>query len=319
VTELGPVLVTGATGFVGRVVCAALVREGATVRGLTRSDTVALPVGVQRVHASDLLDRGAMAAAVSGVRAVIHLAGRAHVMRETAADPDAEYRRVNIEGTRAVLDAARAAGVQRFVLASSVKAVAESSESPLTERMPAAPRDAYGTSKLAAEGLVLGAPATVGATVLRFPLVYGAGVRGNMLRLLRLVDRGVPLPFGAVRNRRSLLFTGNLAAACIAVLQSPATAGETLFVSDGRDLSTPELVRLIAAALGRPARLWSIPPAAFRAAARIAGAGELDRLLGSLAVDSTRLAMLAGFHAPYTVEAGLRETAAWYRSAGVAA
>jgi nucleoside-diphosphate-sugar epimerase len=318
------VLVTGATGFVGRYLSAELAARGWQVRGLVRGGS--LPAGVQAAPAADLLDHEALRRAVRGADAVVHLAARVHVMRESAADPLAEFRRTNVEGTRVLAAEAAAAGVRSFVLASSVKAMGEATEACWTEATPPCPADPYGVSKLEAEVALreVAAAAGMGHVVLRLPLVYGPGVKGNVLRLLRLVNRGVPLPLGGVRNRRSLAYVGNVAAAVHAVLQAPAAGGETFLVSDRHDLSTPELVRLIAKALGRPARLLPVPEGLFRAAGR---AGDLlarvapcpltsaavDRLLGSLCVDPSRLAASTGWSPPYTPEQGLREVAAWFR------
>ena len=320
------VLVTGASGFLGRPVTRALLEGGARVRGLARPDSAPLEPGVERASAEGVHDREGLRRALEGVGAVVHLAARVHVMRDAAADPLAEFRRVNVEGTRAVLEEAIRAGARRFLFASSVKALGEGGDAVLTDATPPAPVDPYGVSKLEAEGVVreLADAAGVHAPILRFPLVYGPGVRANFLRLLQLVDRGVPLPFGRVRNRRSALYAGNAAAAVAAALEAPAVARETFLVSDGDDHSTPELVRRIARALGRPARLLPIPPALFAGAGHAGDllsrvlpvpvtSAALHRLLGSLAVDPSRVFRLAGFAPPFTVEAGLAATAAWYR------
>jgi nucleoside-diphosphate-sugar epimerase len=323
------VLVTGASGFIGGHLLADLARTHA-VRGLYRTPPAAAAPATRIVLAPALTDRGALRQAVAGAAAVVHLAARVHVMRETAADPLAAFRAVNVEGTRALLEEAIAAGVESFVLVSSVKAVGEASgAAPLDEHTPPAPADPYGISKLEAERLVAERAGAAGlhAPVLRLPLVYGPGVGGNMAALLRLVDRGLPLPFGAIRNRRSLAYVGNVTAAIAAALAMPRPAAGAYFVSDGEDPSTPELIRGIGRALGRPARLLPVPPALLRLAGR---AGDLlrprfsavpidsamvDRLLGDLVVDTSRLRREAGFEPPFTLEEGLARTAAWYRAA----
>lgn len=320
------VLITGASGFLGGHVSRRLMASGWKVRGLVRPGREPAP-GVEPVTAADLGDAAAAARAVAGVEAVVHLAARVHVMRDTAADPLAEFRRVNVEGTRVLLDAAIAAGVRSFVLASSAKAMGEWTDAPWTEETEPRPADPYGVSKLEAERLVLERAAGTGtaATVLRLPLIYGPGVRANVLRLFDLVWRGMPLPFRGIDNRRTLLFSGNAAAAVEAVLGSPAAAGETFFVSDGRSVSTPMLVRMIAAALGKPARLVPLPLGLLRVSAKLGDvlaraipfpltSAAVARLTGSLEVDSSRLTRLTGFRPPYTMEQGLAETAAWYRS-----
>lgn len=316
------VLVTGATGFLGGHVCRALVGHGVRVRGLTRGTGAALPDQVEPYRATGLDDRRALADALAGVDGVIHLAARVHQGPATGGDDGPTgFRAVNVEGTRTLLDLAVAAGVQSFVLASSTKAVGEGGDAPYTEETPPAPADGYGRSKLEAEQLLRAS--RLHAPVLRLPLVYGPGMKANALRLFDAVARGTPLPLGAVQNRRSFLFSGNLTAAVLSVLQHES-GSDTFFVSDGEDLSTAELARRIGRALDRPARLLPVPPAALRVAGR---AGDLlarvtrwpltsaavDRLVGSLAVDSAKLSRATGFRPPYGVDDGLRITAQWYR------
>lgn len=306
-------LVTGSTGFIGRPVCRALLEAGASVRGASREGGSHPVVGVERVQVAKPLDRQAVRDAVTGADAIVHLAARVHVMRERAADPLAEFRRANVESTELLAEEAGAAGVRQLVLASTVKAVGEGNSAAWTEDAPPAPSDPYGRSKLEAEQAVRGVAQRrgIGTVALRFPLVYGPGVKGNMLRLFALVDRGVPLPFGSVANRRSLLYVGNLVAAVLSVLVKPLEGAETFFVSDGRDLSLPTLIGMIGDALGKPARLFPVPP---RLLKWVLPAAEAERLIGSLTVDGSRLSRLAGYHAPYSVEEGLRATADWYRS-----
>lgn len=321
------VLVTGASGFLGRPVTRALLERGARVRGLARPRSAPLEPGVEPAPVEGLDDREGLRRALGGVGAVVHLAARVHVMRDTAADPLAEFRRVNVEGTRAVLEEAIRAGARRFVYASSVKALGEGGDAVLADDTPPAPADPYGVSKLEAERVVreLADAAGVHAAILRFPLVYGPGVGANFLKLIQTIDRGLPLPFGLVRNRRSMVYVGNAAAALAAALESPLAAGETFLVSDGDDISTPELVRRIARALRRPARLIPIPPALFAAGGRVGDllvravpfpltSAAVHRLLGSLAVDASRFRALTGFTPPFTMDEGLAATAAWYRS-----
>jgi len=257
--------------------------------------------------------------------AVIHLAGRAHVMKEAAADSLAAYREANVTLARRAVEAAARAGCRTFVLASSVKAVGDHSTEPWTEATPPQPTDPYGQSKLEAEHAVTEAGLGLGlrTVILRLPLIYGPGMRANMLRLFQAVDRGFPLPLGRIANRRSLLFVGNAAAAMECAILSQGSG--CYFVSDGRDLSTPELVRAVATALGRPARLLPVPATLFRAAGMAGDAlarflpcpvtsKVVDRLLGSLQVDITRARREIGYTPAYTIEAGMRETAAWFRT-----
>jgi nucleoside-diphosphate-sugar epimerase len=296
------------------------------VRGLVRSGRAAdLPAGVHPALSRGLDDHAALEAAVAGVDAVVHLAARVHVMDETAADPAAEFHRVNVEGTRTLLEHAISAGVGRFVFASSVKAMGESGGAALDEETPPSPVDPYGMSKLEAERLVAGAADRIHVTSLRFPLLYGPGMKGNMLRLFQLVDRGIPIPLASVRNRRSILYLGNAGSAIESVLGSNHPSGEVFLCADPVDVSTPQLIRAIGVALGRPARLLPFPMGVLRAAAR---AGDLvgawrtvslntaafDRLFGSLYVDAGKLQRSTGYRPPHDLASALAETARWYRS-----
>ncbi len=316
------VLVTGASGFLGGPVCRRLMEAGWRVRGLVRPGR-AVPDGVEPAPAAGLDDAAGVARAVAGVDAVVHLAARVHVMRDRSADPLAEFRRVNVEGTRTLLQAAAAAGARRFVFASSAKAMGEATTEAWTEATEPRPADPYGHSKLEAERAVLDGAAKAGmeATVVRLPLVYGPGMRANMLRLFDLVWSGVPRPFGGIANRRTLVFTENVAAAMEAALASPAAAGQVFFAADGRVVSTPELVRMIAAALGKPARLLPYPRLVLGLGGRVGDvlsraipfpltSAALARLTGSLEVDASRLTRVTGFVPPFTMDQGLAETAA---------
>ncbi len=257
--------------------------------------------------------------AVQGVDAVIHLAARAHIMRDVAGDPLAEYRRVNVTGTRILARAAAAAGVRRLVFLSSVKVNGEhTGAEPYTERDPPRPQDSYGISKWEAEQALLenAAQSPMQTVVLRPPLLYGPRVKGNFLSLMRAIDRGVPLPFASIDNRRSLLYLGNLIDAITLCLDHPAAAGNTYLVADDDGVSTPDLIRGIAAALGKPARLMPFPPSLLRLAGTMTGkAAEAARLVGSLQVDSNRIRRELGWRPRATMAQGLAETVRWYHHA----
>lgn len=312
------IAVTGASGFIGRELCSALIESGTPIRAVVRSGAKPLETGGERAEIPDLLDGAALRRAFRGASAVVHLAGRAHRMLESAHDALAEFRRVNVDGTKAVVEAAAAAGVQRCLVASSVKAVGDSNTTPWTEVAIPAPTGPYGVSKLEAERTALDGGARVGVevVVMRFPLVYGPGAPANVLRLLRLVDRGLPLPLGLISNRRSTLYTGNLTSAVRTLLDAPRVGGEVFFLADGVDLSTPDLVRIIARALNRPARLWPVPVSVLRLGGLlIRRSADIGRLVGSLSVSVEKLHHRTGWRPPFTPGHGWSATAAWYREA----
>jgi UDP-glucose 4-epimerase len=314
------VVVTGATGFLGQRLCATLAAREVAVRALVRHPMAVNDARVEQVTFAGLDDTRSLQAACHGASAVVHLAARVHVMHDEP-DADARFGAVNIEGTRAVLEAARQAGVGHVLVVSSVKAVGESNDASWTEAVTPAPVDAYGRSKLAAERLALAFGDAHGITVsvLRLPLAYGPQASANVLRLLSLVRRGWPLPLGAVRNRRSMVYRDNAIAAMIALLDAGSASAGLFFVSDATDLSTPCLIRTIAHAIGRPARLLSVPVGLLRAMGRVGdvlrfplSSAEVARLTGSLTVDTNRLRAVTGFEPPVSVEEGWRRTAHWY-------
>jgi len=310
------VLVTGANGFVGRALGRELLRRGRRVRAAVRRDA-GLPDGCEARVVGDLGPDTDWSAALDGVDAVAHLAARVHVVRERAVDPSAAFRRTNVEGTLRLARSAATAGVRRLVFLSSVKVLGEATpDGPFTDSSPANPRDPYGASKREAEtGLSeLAARSGMEVVILRPPLVYGPGVKGNFLSLLRLIERGVPLPLGGVRNQRSLLYLGNLVDAVDLCLSHDGAAGRTFLIRDGEDLSTAELVRRLAAALGRRAPLFPLPEGVLRLAAGCIGRrAAAQRLLGSLTVDDRRIRSELNWQPPFTVDQGLAETAIWWR------
>ena len=310
------VLVTGANGFVGRALCRELLRRDRRVRAAIRRDDDP-PAGCELRLVGETGPDTDWGEALDGVDAVAHLAARVHVMRESAKDSIAAFRRTNVAGTLRLAEAAALAGVRRFVFLSSVKALGDASpDGPLTEASAAKPQDPYGVSKLETEvGLArLAKEMGLEIVILRPPLVYGPGVKGNFRSLIRLVDRGLPLPLGSVANRRSLLYLGNLVDAIDRCLSHPAAAGRIYLLRDGEDLSTPELVRRLAAALGRRATLVPIPGTVLKQAANCLGRKvEAARLLGSLTVDDRRIRNELDWQPPFTVDQGLAETAICWR------
>jgi nucleoside-diphosphate-sugar epimerase len=320
------VLVTGATGFVGRYLCEHLTSRGHTVKGTLRPESNLKGPGrsVQWVKIESIGPHTDWTEALEGTDYVIHLAALAHQLGVAGEGRIQEFMTVNAEGTRRLAEAvASSATVKRLVFVSSVGAVASLSEQPLDERTPCNPDTDYGRSKLAAEmelERVL-AGSHVDWTIVRPTLVYGPGNPGNMARLLRLVETGIPLPFGSIRNRRSFVYVGNLVDALERCMTHPGAAYRRFFVSDGPQLSTPELVGMLAAFAGKPSRLCRFPLPILRV---MALAGDLvssllgrsvgvdsysvARLIGSLAVDSGPIQRVLNWTPPFTVTEGLRAT-----------
>jgi len=303
------VLITGARGFVGAQLVRTLAAEGTwTVRACARTRPAAVPPGIEWVTSPELGPDADWRPLCSGIDVVVHLAARVHVMSRTgSADDDAAYHRVNVEGTHQLARQAAAAGVRRLVFLSSVKVHGE--EGAITEASPCTPRDPYGSSKREAETRLsaLAMQSGLEVVVLRPPLVYGPGVRANFQALLSAVRRGIPLPFGAIQNRRSLIGVDNLVDVIRVCLRHPGAPAEVFLVSDGEDLSTPELIRRMGRALGRPARLPAVPVSWLRAAAAVTGQTQaIERLTGSLYVSISQAERVLGWRPPVTVDDGLR-------------
>jgi nucleoside-diphosphate-sugar epimerase len=306
------VLVTGANGFVGQAVLLRLNRmSGVTAIGSVRHAAMFVDAEAPFVTVGELSAQTDWSGALAGVQAVVHTAARVHVMQEASADPLEEFRRVNVEGTFNLARQAASAGVRRFVFVSSVKVNGEVTLSgqAFTEGDVPAPQDPYGQSKHEAElGLhQLAADTGMEVVIIRPPLVYGLGVKANFAALMRVVQRGWPLPLGAVRNQRSLVALDNLVDLIVTCLHHPAAANQTFLVSDGQDLSTAELVRGMARAAGVPARLWPVPVWVLKVAASALGKGAaVQRLCGNLQVDIKKARTLLGWVPPVSVDEGLR-------------
>lgn len=315
---MATVLVTGANGFVGRVLCTVLADKGYQVKAAIRRaeaqidlDVRALPIVIGDIHAETDWQ-----SALVGVDVVIHLAARVHVMREMAVDADLAFHRVNTDGTENLAKQAVAAGVQRLVFLSSIKVLGESiADRAFDEKSPAAPQDAYARSKWAAEQILQHMSAATGlqVVVIRTPLVYGAGVKGNFLRLMQLIKRGWPLPFALIHNKRSLVYVENLCGLLGICVDHPAAAGQTLLVADGDAYSTPALIQQLASAFHMPVRLWPIPVMVLKTVAGLCNKkAEIARLCDALPVDATYTFQLLNWQPPYTASAGLAKTAAAY-------
>lgn len=312
------VLITGASGFVGRAVCKRALSLGMKVKGSHRSagSRSLVPKGVEKIQIASVNADTDWSNSLIGVDVVIHLAGRVHVAKETAVSPLTAYREVNTAGTEQLARAAAAAGIKRLVYVSTIKVNGEQTVSaPFTEADAPRPVDAYAISKWESEQALhrIRTESGLEIVILRPPLVYGIGVGANFSRLLHLVHRCIPLPLASVSNCRSLIYVQNLADAILVSATHPRAAGQTFLISDGEDVSTPELIRRIAEAMGLPSRMFRCAPSLLNAVASIVGkSAEVGRLLGSLAMDSTRFGSETGWIPPYSLSQGLKETARWY-------
>jgi UDP-N-acetyl-alpha-D-quinovosamine dehydrogenase len=314
------VLVTGATGFVGRHLVTRLCADGHRVRCAVRSVPAArvlLPGAADLVPVASLAQPVDWTHALVGIEAVVHLAARAHILEERSVDPLAEFLAINATATAHLARAAAEAGVRRFVYVSSIKVNGESSGRGAFRFADAPqPLDPYGISKLRAEQALreLGAHTDMKMVVVRPPLVYGPGVGANFLRLFRLIDKGIPLPLGSIDNARSLVSVWNLCDLLATCLEHRAAEGRGFMVSDGEDLSTPDLCRRMARALARRARLLPVPKGVLKAAARLTGQmAEYTRLCASLRVDVTETRATLGWNPPCSVDESLARTARWFR------
>lgn len=309
------VLVTGASGFVGRALTARIhSTSGLEARAAYRRTLLDIPAGVPSVRLGDLLDDADWTAALSGCSAVVHTAARVHVMREVAPDPLAEFRRVNVDGSLRLARQAAHSGVKRFVFLSSIKVNGEETAPgcPFEPDDTPAPVDPYGVSKREAEDALWDLASKTGmeVVVIRPVLVYGPGVKGNFFSMLRWLNLGIPLPLGAICNRRSFVALDNLVDLTVRALCHPAAANQTFLVSDGVDLSTPELLRKMGAALGKRARLVAVPEPLLKQAARLFGRGDLAvRVCGSLQVNIQKTRQLLDWTPPVTVAQALTRTA----------
>jgi nucleoside-diphosphate-sugar epimerase len=313
------VLVTGANGFVGRALCRVLRDAGHTVTGLVRR-TGQLESGMNEWVDTSMDFAGIDATWPAALQAdcVVHLAARVHVMREEAADPDAAFRAPNVDGALRVAQAALRHGVRRFVFVSSIKALAECDMGrPLREDDPPTPQDAYGRSKLAAEQALLryGQETGLDFVIVRPPLVYGPQVRANFLRLIEAVSKGVPLPLASVTARRSLVYVENLADVLMRCATDPRARHQCFHVADADALTVAELARSLGRHLDKPAQLLPIPTGWLHFAGRLAGrSAQVDRLVGALQLDTSRVRSVLEWQPPYSVDEGLAATARWYRS-----
>jgi nucleoside-diphosphate-sugar epimerase len=312
------VLVTGSNGFIGSRLLERLAADGSwQVRAASRGKSARVPAGIRAVSHGNLSAAADWREAVADANVVIHLAARVHVMKDSAGDPLSEFRRINVQASARLAEQAAAAGVRRFVYVSSIKVNGESTsaERPFRPDDAPHPQDPYGISKWEAERELRSIAANSGmeVVVVRPPLVYGPGVGANFRSLMRWLHRGLPLPFGAIDNRRSLVALDNLCDLLIACASHPAAAGQTFLASDGEDISTTHLLERLGRALGRPARLVPLPAGILWLAFAAIGKKNVGtRLCQSLCVDSETARTRLGWRPTISLDEGLRRTANAY-------
>ncbi len=310
------VVVTGASGFVGQSIVKALKLADYHVVAVSRNLNVSN--ADISVYVPDYSSQNEWQRLLSSNDVVIHLAARVHIMQDQAENPLEAFLAVNLHNTVSLAKAAAKVGIKRFVFVSSIKVNGEHTHSQeFSEQDAANPQDAYAVSKWEAEKALREIEKETGmqVVILRPPLIYGPNVKANFASLIKLVDKGVPLPLASINNKRSLIYLGNFVDAIITCVQHPKAAGNTYLVSDGEDISMPQLIRKIAYALNRPSRLFSFPVPIMYLIAKLAGkSSSLQRVTQSLAIDSSKIRQELNWHPPFTIEQGLKETADWHRS-----
>jgi len=309
-------LLTGSTGFIGKHLELELIQRmlpyKVAVRAQSRNaaNNKYISIGDITAHTdwSDVLGR---------VTNIVHLAARVHITNETSNEAIAAYRAINTDGTLNLARQAAALGVKRFIYASTIKVNGEGQNTPYLESDLPDPQDAYAVSKCEAErGLwAISEETGMEVVILRIPLVYGPGVGANFFQLLKIIDQGWPLPLSGINNKRSLLYVGNLINAILCVLQHPKAANQLFLLSDGQDASTTQLVTSLAQALGKQTRMFPVSERLLRSVAGVVGKSSVvDRLFGSLHLDSTKIHRELGWSPPFTLQDGLQATAKWYKT-----
>lgn len=306
------ILVTGANGFIGRSLCAEAVARNLVVIGATRT-ACNVAANVKNIVVGSVDSNTDWQEALAGCDVVIHLAARVHVMQESSDNPLAEFRRLNLVGTEHLARSAASAGVKRFVYVSSIKVNGEetASNDVYCEQDVPDPQDPYGVSKWEAEQVLhrIAKETKLEVVIVRPPLVYGAGVKGNFSQMLSVLVQGLPLPFESIENRRSLVYVENLVDALILCAAHPVAAGQTYLVSDGEDISTPDLLKKLSLAMDKHSHLFSFPVALLKLAGRLVGkSDQVARIVGSLQVDSSKIRRELGWVPPFSLDDGLRAT-----------
>jgi nucleoside-diphosphate-sugar epimerase len=313
---MAKIVVTGANGFIGRALCASLVGAGYGVTAAVRApDRIEAQAAYRSAVVGDIDGSTDWRAPLRGADAVIHLAAQA-ASGDNAASHAALWR-VNVDGAKRLAHHAAVVGVRRLIYVSSIKVNGDQTHGqPFVLESRPAPGDAYARAKLEAEQALrqVAAGTELDVVLVRPPLVYGAGVKGNFLSLLQWIDKGLPLPLASVDNRRSLLALDNLVEFLVRCIDHTAAAGQTFLLSDGEDLSTPELLRRIAAAMDRRIRLWPVPTSILSGLAQASGRrARFARLCGSLQVDASHARAVLGWRPKVSVDQALAETVSWYK------
>jgi nucleoside-diphosphate-sugar epimerase len=310
-------LVTGATGFVGRALVSMLLTKDCQIKALVRK-TSGLPVEVEQVvvDLGEIEGQVAINAAFTGLDVVVHAAARVHMIQDRSANPLAEFRKFNRDVTLALAALAADKGIKRFVFLSSIGVNGNNSVKPFSEKDTPNPQEPYAISKYEAEQglLVLAKKTGMQVVIIRPPLVYGPNAPGNFGTLVNWLRRGVPLPLGAINNKRSFVALDNLVsfiALCADRTRSPKAANQVFLISDGEDVSTTQLLRKVADALGKKQWQLPVPVGLMSFAARLIGKGDVaNRLFGSLQVDSSKARDLLGWQPVITMDEQLNKTVA---------
>jgi nucleoside-diphosphate-sugar epimerase len=308
------ILVTGATGFVGRSLSAELLTQGSDVSVAIRQENASIPLGIKINNVGDFTAETDWLDALLGVEVVVHTAARVHVMNDTSHDPLEEFRKVNTYATLNLAKQAADSGVKRFVFLSSIGVNGNNNFKPFTEQQELEPHDLYAISKLEAEKglLALAQHTSMEVVIIRPPLVYGANAPGNFGNLVKWISKSIPLPFGAIRNQRSLVALDNLVdfiILCADREKSPKAVNQVFLISDNEDVSTTQLLRKVAKSLNKQAWLIPVPVGLMTFAAKLIGKGDVaNRLFGSLQVDSAKARDLLGWKPVVTMDEQLKKT-----------
>ena len=311
------VLITGANGFVGAELRKALITKGHAVKSAVRTvqEIHCMQQEYAQVEVGDISPTTHWDGALRDIDAVVHLAARVHIVKENSTEHLSDFRKVNVGGTVNLALHAADSGVKRFIYLSSIKVNGEGSQTAYTENDTPVPKDAYAMSKWEAEQALHHVAEKTGLpiTIIRPPIVYGPGVKANFLSLMKLVKLGLPLPLKGLKNARSMIYIGNLIDAVIRCIDRREAVGQTYLVSDGEDISSPELVRRIAASFKMKPRLIPCPAKLLRFIGKTAGRSEqIEKILGSLTVNMEKIRHELAWRPPYTIDYGLLETAKWF-------